>query len=1495
MIGDKHMEKIQNTIRHIITTLLLGGVVMAQNIVTINLHDSYGDGWNGGILTVAGNDYTIANGYENSIVVNLADGTHAWVYSPGSWPEENSWNCVDSDNNVLFEGVGPDAQSGNFTLSSQTYFSVVEPTGLPYHIIVSSVLVDGNPASPGTEIGIFDDTLCVGLGVVSSTDNIDIVTWEGSANPLLPGFSNGSPILAKLYVNMFGTDMEMDADITFSTGNGTFGSGSFSVVSLSGIAGIAPSIHINVPSVQFGAVPVGETATLPLEIENQGNVPLDISSVTLNHEQFEIANYNGTVSENETITLDVEFTPTEASQITGEITIVSNDPDEPNKIINVSGQGVPPSQALISVSTNTLSFGTVNMGSSLTEQIQIFNTGSIALHINELSFSPESIPFSVQEETIIIEAGGVYNLMVTFSPTSQTTYYDQLTLWSDASNTSAISVNVSGVGYDSYFLPVSPTGLPYSIIVQNLNLDGHGLSVGDEVGLFQYDETTESDICVGSYVYEDNSTTSFQVVAWEEDEDQGLAGFTSGSNIIIKCWATTFDSTIEISPNIEWSVGNGSYGFGEFSVVTLSAESGIAPDISLNTYAIEYPPMQIGQSYSESVYISNTGETNLTVSNITTDNEAFYFSDDSFVVPPDESEEIYVVFTPQSDTPHNGQLRIYSDDPDTPEEVITLFGQGLPETSGELEVSGDMISFSPTVIGETSLLYLPLFNSGSEAVTISTIEFECDEYSTPSEDGFNIEPGEIAQLPLLFSPSYFGSNNCMVSIANSSINNPYFSIDLTGVGYEGFFNTVSPTGLPHTIVVEGLTGPFDSIQPGDEIGIFDGSLAVGVIVVTGEDTLSGVAWEANADNDLMGFTAGNTISFRYFTYENNFPVIYETNHITITGTGNFGNHPYTSVTISATNTPLFPSVLHSIPDMVTVEDVGTFQSGAFMGEYFSHPYDPLTYSIQSSSPESVTGEVSADLELLMTIEENWFGATDIFVTATDGYFYVTDTTQLTVSGINDAPTIAQVADTSTLEDTQLILPIITNDVDEDEIDVTFSTDENLVNAVYDNGYVTLTPVLDSSGVTLITAYVSDGELADSMSFSFTVIPVNDAPVISPVSELTMMEDDTLFYLLDISDAENDSIAVVAESLEPNINVTIDGFEIRVMPEPNWFGSGEIQVSASDSLLETVLIIPIEVENEDDPPTVINPIPDIVINEDAPDSIIGDLSTVFEDIDQELNYSVEVDNDQIISVNLEGSVATLHCEENAFGFATIIFTAFNSTLRDQISDTVFVEVAPINDAPTSFELVLLDTVFIDQNNLETESLMIEWTESIDVDNDTLSYTLWGDLFATEENGSGLLFSVDTTLFGHALSVTYQDLVDAISFYEFDVAEWSWNVFVSDGLDTVWSSNGPADVFVDIQGALNIEQIGIPQSFALHQNYPNPFNPATTFEYDLPKTSNVILSIYDITGREINQIKLDQKPAGRHRFILNGADLGSGVYFLHFRAGSYNATQKMMLIK
>ncbi len=86
-----------------------------------------------------------------------------------------------------------------------------------------------------------------------------------------------------------------------------------------------------------------------------------------------------------------------------------------------------------------------------------------------------------------------------------------------------------------------------------------------------------------------------------------------------------------------------------------------------------------------------------------------------------------------------------------------------------------------------------------------------------------------------------------------------------------------------------------------------------------------------------------------------------------------------------------------------------------------------------------------------------------------------------------------------------------------------------------------------------------------------------------------------------------------------------------------------------------------------------------------------------------------------------------------------------------------------------------------------------------------------------------------------------------------------------------------------------------AFALSQNYPNPFNPITNITYSLPKSSNVILKVYDVLGREVTTLVNEEKHAGAYKVIFNGSNLPSGVYFYRIQAGGFVSTKKFILMK
>ena len=89
--------------------------------------------------------------------------------------------------------------------------------------------------------------------------------------------------------------------------------------------------------------------------------------------------------------------------------------------------------------------------------------------------------------------------------------------------------------------------------------------------------------------------------------------------------------------------------------------------------------------------------------------------------------------------------------------------------------------------------------------------------------------------------------------------------------------------------------------------------------------------------------------------------------------------------------------------------------------------------------------------------------------------------------------------------------------------------------------------------------------------------------------------------------------------------------------------------------------------------------------------------------------------------------------------------------------------------------------------------------------------------------------------------------------------------------------------------------IPEKFILYQNYPNPFNPKTTIRYQIPKQCKVVLSIYNVLGREAAKLVNEKKEAGNYAVNFNASKLTSGLYFYQLKAGEFISTKKMIMIR
>jgi hypothetical protein len=88
---------------------------------------------------------------------------------------------------------------------------------------------------------------------------------------------------------------------------------------------------------------------------------------------------------------------------------------------------------------------------------------------------------------------------------------------------------------------------------------------------------------------------------------------------------------------------------------------------------------------------------------------------------------------------------------------------------------------------------------------------------------------------------------------------------------------------------------------------------------------------------------------------------------------------------------------------------------------------------------------------------------------------------------------------------------------------------------------------------------------------------------------------------------------------------------------------------------------------------------------------------------------------------------------------------------------------------------------------------------------------------------------------------------------------------------------------------------PHQYRLLQNFPNPFNPSTTITFGVPRSSHVILKLYNFLGQEIQTLVNEQLHPGQFEVQWHADGMASGVYFYRIQAGDFSESRKLLLAK
>ena len=221
-------------------------------------------------------------------------------------------------------------------------------------------------------------------------------------------------------------------------------------------------MSLSATSFNFNTVAIGQSSTQTLHITNSGASALTINSVTLKSSQFSLVGPSlpRTVLPAQSVDYTLSFAPTTAGNASASVQITSN---ASNTLASVSLAGIAEqASAAVQVSPSSLSFGSLTLQSTATQNVTLKNTGGINITISGITITGSGFGYSSLSPGYSLPANQSVTFQIWFRPQASGPASGNVSILSSNLATPA-SISVSGTGVTSS--PTSPSPVPHSVVL----------------------------------------------------------------------------------------------------------------------------------------------------------------------------------------------------------------------------------------------------------------------------------------------------------------------------------------------------------------------------------------------------------------------------------------------------------------------------------------------------------------------------------------------------------------------------------------------------------------------------------------------------------------------------------------------------------------------------------------------------------------------------------------------------------------------------------------------------------------------------------------------------------------------------------------------------------------------------------------------------------------------------------------------------------------------